>query len=83
MDFDRLDCPVLAERPYAMCNMVMTVDGKATIVGTADGLLDQADRQALQRCVSMPTRPAAASAPLLAQELLLRSEFGQPVIDGQ
>lgn len=35
MDCDRLDFPVLAEFPYAMCNMVMTVDDNATIVGTA------------------------------------------------
>ena len=49
MDCGRLDCPMLAERPYAICNMVMTVDDKATIVGTAHDLVDQADHQAMQQ----------------------------------
>lgn len=49
MDCDRLNFPVLAKRPYSICNMVMTVDGKATIVGTIHDLVDQADHQAMQR----------------------------------
>jgi len=49
MDCDRLDFSVLAERPCAICNMVMTVDGTATMVGIAYELVDQADRQALQQ----------------------------------
>jgi riboflavin biosynthesis pyrimidine reductase len=73
VDVDRPNLRCSPKRLCASCNIVMTVDGKATIVGTAHGFVDQADHQAMQQVrlhadailsgVGTPARPRTPPAP--------------------
>jgi len=72
MDVDWPSLRCSPKRLCASCNMVMTVDGKATIVGTAHGFDDQEYHQAMQqlrpqvdailRGVGTPARPRTPPA---------------------
>jgi 2,5-diamino-6-(ribosylamino)-4(3H)-pyrimidinone 5'-phosphate reductase len=46
--YAHLQFPVLEDRPYVICNMVMTIDGKATIEGRAHGIGDRRDHDNMQ-----------------------------------
>jgi riboflavin biosynthesis pyrimidine reductase len=47
--YTNLSFPKLADRPYVLCNMIATADGKATMAGVAHTIGDSHDHEMMQQ----------------------------------